>query len=414
MKVREKDRQILRDLAAQYMEVCKRQQESKALWRDFNSLKKVRPPVYCMVFFATHMEDELAAIVSPYETEKHLHAVEYWFRTRLWAAGIPDDSMYDPWYTVEAPCRRPATGIWGIEREIVKDPNGKGWRCMPVFEEMDDLKKLVATPHEVVEKDCEATRMLRDIFGDILPVHEKRSTMYPIWGGTDLSEAAGALFGLQELLFALYEEPGMVHGLMAFMRDAVIANLKQGEQAGDWSLADQQNYSSPAFVDDLPDPAPNSYGARLKDLWFFTHAQEFEGVGPDQHEEFLLNYQLPIMELFGLVNYGCCETLDNKIDLLRKIPNLRRILSGPRADLKRTAEQVGRDYCISWRPNPASMVSQGFDPDNVRKQIRQALQDSKGCNVEIVLKELLTVEGDLSRLFKWAEIARQEAENFEY
>jgi hypothetical protein len=59
------------------------------------------------------------------------------------------------------------------------------------------------------------------------------------------------------------------------------------------------------------------------------------------------------------------------------------------------------------------MVSQGFDPENVRKQIRQALQDSKGCNIEIVLKELLTVEGDLSRLFKWAEIARQEAEDFE-
>ena len=127
-----------------------------------------------------------------------------------------------------------------------------------------------------------------------------------------------------------------------------------------------------------------------------------------------MNYQLPIMELFGLVNYGCCETLDNKIDMLRKIPNLRRILVGPRADLKRSAEQIGRDYCISWRPNPAAMVSQGFDADNVRKLIRQALQDGKGCNVEIVLKELLTVEGDLSRLFKWAEIVREEAEAFQY
>ncbi len=413
MNTRAKDRQILRDLAEQYMAICEKQQESRQLWYDFNSLKQVRPPVYCMVFFATHMEDELAAVIPPCETEAHLHAVEYWLRSRLWAAGIPDDSMYDPWYTVEAPRRMPSRGNWGIDRKIVADPDGKGWRCMPVFKEIDDLKKLEATPHEVLEKECEKTRKLRDIFGDILPVHEKRSTVYPIWGGTDLSESAGALFGLQELLFALYEAPDLVHGLMTFMRDAVVANLKQGEEAGDWSLADQQNYSSPAFVEGLPDPAPNSYGARLKDLWFFTHAQEFEGVGPDQHEEFLLNYQLPIMELFGLVNYGCCETLDNKIDMLRKIPNLRRILAGPRADLKRTAEQVGRDYCISWRPNPAAMVSRGFDPDHVRKQIRQALRDSKGCNVEIVLKELLTVEGDLSRLFKWAEIARQEAEAFD-
>lgn len=414
MKTRAKDRQILRDLAKQYMEVCERQQKSRQLWHDFNSLKKVRPPVYCMVFFATHMEDEIDVAIPPCETEEHHHELEYWLRSRLWASGIPDDSMYDPWYTVEAPRRMPSCGNWGIEREITADKDGKGWRCMSVVKDVEDLKKLVATPHEVLEKDCEKTRELRDIIGDILPVHESRSTIYPIWGGTDLSESAGALLGLQELLFALYEKPQLVHGLMGFMRDAVIANLKQGEKAGDWSLADQQNYSSPAFIDCLPEAAPNSYGAKLKDLWFFTHAQEFEGVGPDQHEEFLLNYQLPIMELFGQVNYGCCETLHHKIDLLRKIPNLRRILAGPRADLKRSAEQIGRDYCISWRPNPASMVSQGFDPDNVRKQIRQALRDSKGCNVEIVLKELLTVEGDLSRLFKWAQIARQEAELFEY
>jgi hypothetical protein len=42
--------------------------------------------------------------------------------------------------------------------------------------------------------------------------------------------------------------------------------------------------------------------------------------------------------------------------------------------------------------------------------IRQALVDSKGCHIEVMLKELMTVEGDLSRLFKWTEIARQESE----
>ena len=51
-----------------------------------------------------------------------------------------------------------------------------------------------------------------------------------------------------------------------------------------------------------------TYGAKLKDLWFFSHAQEFECVSAAQHEEFLLRYQMPIIEKFGLVNYGCCET----------------------------------------------------------------------------------------------------------
>lgn len=197
---------------------------------------------------------------------------------------------------------------------------------------------------------------------------------------------------------------------MAFMRDAVMENLKQGEAAGDWSTAESNNYAVPAYGHELPDPAAHSHGARLKDICFFTHAQEFEGVSPAQHKEFLLDYQMPIMKLFGLVNYGCCETLDNKVEILREIPNLRKLLAGFRADLPRMIEDVGSDYIISRRPNPATRVSCGFDPEAVRQQIRRALEMSKQCHVEVVLKELLTVEGDMSRLIKWAQIAREEAE----
>ena len=210
-------------------------------------------------------------------------------------------------------------------------------------------------------------------------------------------------------MYALYEKPELVHSLMRFMRDAVLANLEQGEAAGDWSTADNQNYGMPAHTRGLPEPKANSYGARLKDLWFFAHAQEFEGVSPAQHQEFLLQYQMPIMERFGLVNYGCCETLNHKIDMLRTIPNLRRILMGPLADMKRGCEQIGKDYIVSWRPSP-EVVSHGFDEQRIRRIIRQGLMDSRGCHVEIMLKEMITIEGDISRLFKWTEIAREEAE----
>jgi hypothetical protein len=280
---------------------------------------------------------------------------------------------------------------------------------MPVLGNLEDLDQLEATPHRVLEKDCERTRLLRDIFGDVLPVHENRSTAYRCWGGTDLSEAAGALLGLEELLTLMYADPALVHTLMGFMRDAVVTNLKQGEAAGDWSTAEHNNYSLPPHVDDLPDPEPNSHGARLSDLWFFTHAQEFEAVGPKQHEEFLLAYQMPIMALFGLVNYGCCETLDGKVDMLRKIPNLRRICIGPRADVRRSAEQIGGDYVLSWRPNPA-MVGAGYDLEECRRIVRQGFRDGRGSPIELMLKEMMTIENDPQRLIDFARMARAEAE----
>jgi hypothetical protein len=202
----------------------------------------------------------------------------------------------------------------------------------------------------------------------------------------------------------------MVHHLMGFMRDAVISNLTQGEEAGDWSTAEHNNYFMPPFVDGLPDPAPNSHGARLKDLWFFTHAQEFEVVGREQHEKFLLQYQMPVMELFGLVNYGCCETLDGKIDMLRQIPNLRRICIGPNASVPRSAEEIGGDYAISWRPSPA-MVGPGFSIDECRRIVRQGLLDSRGCHIEVMLKEIMTIENDPARLVDFASMAKVEAES---
>jgi len=405
-------RERIRDLTRLYLDLCHSDRNARArqLWRDHNSLRKTRPPVVCCWYFASRIYDEIEPALPPLLAEEQPYrAVENWLRLKLWGATIGDDTVYTPWYTMRAEMQKPSAGNWGIERNRIHDEVSRGWRNMPVFTELADLARLEATPHVCLDDDTPDIRAVRDLIGDIMPVHVNKSTVYPIWGGTDLSEAAGSLLGLSELLLALYENPKLVHELMAFTRDAVLANLDQGRAAGDWSLADGCNYAMPPDVDDLPAPRPNSHGADLGDLWFFTHAQEFEAVSPAQHDEFLLQYQMPIMARFGLVNYGCCETLDNKIDMLRRIPNLRRILMGPRADLARGCDRIGRDYVVSWRPNP-TMVAGGFDAAAVRAAIRNGFAAARGCNIEIMLKEMMTVDNDLSRLFKWTDIAMQEAE----
>ena len=69
---------------------------------------------------------------------------------------------------------------------------------------------------------------------------------------------------------------------------------------------------------------------------------------PSDIEEFLLRYQLPILRRFGLTAYGWCEDLTHKIDMLRQIPNLRRIAVSPFAGVARCAEQIGADYALSF------------------------------------------------------------------
>jgi hypothetical protein len=136
-------------------------------------------------------------------------------------------------------------------------------------------------------------------------------------------------------------------------------------------------------------------------------AQEFAAVSPAMHEEFLLRYQLPILSRFGLSAYGCCEDLTHKIDMLRRIPNLRRIAVSPFADVARCAERIGRDYVLSYRPSPADMVGYGFDPDRIRSILRRDLRACAACHVDITLKDVETVQGDPDRVGRWVKITRE-------
>ena len=54
-------------------------------------------------------------------------------------------------------------------------------------------------------------------------------------------------------------------------------------------------------------------------MWGFCESQETVGVSPKMFEEFVFAYQLPILDRFGLNIYGCCEPLDRRFDIVKRI-----------------------------------------------------------------------------------------------
>lgn len=108
--------------------------------------------------------------------------------------------------------------------------------------------------------------------------------------------------------------------------------------------------------------------------------------------------------------YGCCEDLTNKIDVIKKLKNLRRIGVSPFADLRKCAERICGDYIFSWRPNPSDMVSMGVDEEYVRKYIREGIMIMKenGCKYDITLKDVETVSSDADVIPFWTRIVRDE------
>ena len=89
------------------------------------------------------------------------------------------------------------------------------------------------------------------------------------------------------------------------------------------------------------------------------------------HEEFEIPYMQRIYARFGLGYYGCCEPLDDRIDLVRKIPNVRKISMSPWTNQERGAKAIGGDFVFSRKPSPALLATDHFNVESVEKDLRR-------------------------------------------
>lgn len=397
------DRAAIRELARRYREVCEQpiQEERRRLWRAHNSLKPTRPLIYLR---GGNAWAEVPEIGRRETRDPFLQAYERDLRFRLYWASLGDDSIFEPWLTV--PSVQKARLMWGVAIDSRRPAEAGGaWKHDPPLKDLRDLSGLVP-PRHAIDAAATAARAdrLRDALGDILAVHVERRTDYHSFNA-DLSHALGMLRGIEQIMFDMTDDPDGLHRLMAFLRDGVLAVQGECEAAGDWRLGAHENQAMP-YAEELADPRANGPSVTRDKLWGFAAAQEFAVVSPGMHDEFLFQYQKPILEKFGLVAYGCCEDLTRKIPMLRRLKNLRRIAVSPMADVRACAEGIGTDYVISWRPSPADTVCCGFDPDRIRRLTRAALAACRGRHMDITLKDVHTVCGEPDRLREWVRIVR--------
>lgn len=394
------DHKIIRDLALQYKDICAEpvQNERRQLWSLHNSLIMTRPLIYVRAFAWKEMPESACSCVDPF-----FRAYEDFFRNRLFWNNLGDDSIFEPWVTV--PATMTCYG-WGVDvHRSYSDEHAGSFKVDYPLRELADIEKLRMPWHGVDEKrTADDVGKLTDAIGDILPINVDRAPAYRMWTG-DISTDLGYLRGIENVMMDMMENPEWLHRLVAFMRDGILHTHQQAEAVGDWGLAAHQNQAMP-YAQDMRNPAANVNNITRKDLWGYMAAQEFTAVSPDMHNEFMLQYQLPILKQFGLVAYGCCEDLTHKIDMLRQIKNLRRIAVSPFAKVDRCAEQIGRDYVISYRPSPADMVSYDFDAVRINTILKRDLAACRNCHVDITLKDVETVGRDPSRVKKWVQITR--------
>jgi len=208
------------------------------------------------------------------------------------------------------------------------------------------------------------------------------------------------LHGVEKTMVDLLERPELMHATIKRFTEIGYSRMKQMESEGLLGNGNPDIHFTPAYSSVTTKDQP----AQLKDVWFRGAAQILSAVSPAMWDEFELQYAKPLMAEFALVYYGCCEALDNKIPLLRTVPNLRKIGVSPWANPEKCAEQIGGDYVFSYKPNPAA-VAGAFDRETTRAEIARVLETCKknGCPCEFILKDISTISYKPTNLIEWVK-----------
>lgn len=386
--------------------------EKAGLWRRLNDLQSARPMVWIneIPWHEMNVDGELTLrTVHPWarELETRLRRTLYQWRH------MPCDMIVSDF--LECPLAVHSSDF-GIHEEVdvartdeSSDIVSRHFRVQ--IREPSDIEK-IRMPR--VSHDAETTAAtfaaMRDLFRDIIPVRKVGQThiWFTPW------DYLIRWWGLEEAMVDLVERPDMVNAAVERMVDAWMVELDQFVEQNLLSL-DCNNTrvgsGGYGYTWDLPGAKFDPARVKPANMWGCSNAQIFSEVSPDMHWEFALRHDMRWLERWGLAYYGCCEPLGRKIHLLRRIRNLRKISISPWNDFPKVIDAIRGDYVFSFKPSPAIFVEQTWNPDKARAYLEGVMARARGiCHVEIIMKDVSTVGYRPERLWDWARIAMEVAE----
>ncbi|MDP6777910.1 MAG: hypothetical protein QGI83_14220 [Candidatus Latescibacteria bacterium] len=407
--IAQRDRNILRELGKRKAEIAALpvQDERRRAWSKLNDLYSERPMVWIfeIPWHEMNVDDELTLRCE----DEPARTLELALRRELYQWDhMPGDMVIGPAIEVGPSVRDTGFGLSEQVDIAQTDPASsvvsRSYHIQ--IRNEGDIDK-IQTPEVTLDAEMWDRRyeLLSEIFDGVLPVERAgfKSTSIAPW------DLLVRLTGVDELLIDMHERPAYVHKSIDRLTRAHIRRLEKYEDLN--ILApnnDRWLGGGYQFTDGLPGASMNPDRIVPSDMWGRTMSQIFSAVSPAMHEEFALQYECRYLSRFGLTYYGCCEPLDKKVDILRNnVPNLRKISMSPWIDLDLAAENVDTDFVFSFKPNPAVLAVDQWDPAFVRKDMAATLERLEGLHVELVMKDISTVRYEPQRLWEWARIASE-------
>ena len=401
----QKDREIIRELAKKTMEIAvsDKHVRMRQRFRDSNDRKIVRPPLIMeeIPWHEMNLDGELDCLCE----DNGLRRMEYSLRVALFREKhFRCDNYIEPVWEIRKSFTNTGIGFEAKEQQLAVDKNNH--IVSHHYEDVLPDEKALEAYHDPVitahpEIDAKNKERLEELIGDILPVQVRgHGIYYAPW------DQIARLRGVEPILIDVYDRPEFLHKIMALYTRSMRLTMDQMDAQGLYDPRGLALHCTPNAVTPPHEPDPAHYTSA--DIWFRTMAQMFSSISPDAHYEFDMQYSIPLASRCAYTYYGCCEPLYDRIDKVKMYPNLRKVGCTPWSNVEKTAEQLGGDYVLSRKPNPAS-VAHKTDPELVKKDIEDTVKTclKYGTPCDITLKDISTVGYKPENLIVWAEAASE-------
>lgn len=425
---------VLRELASRQAEIAAlpEQGEATVAWLRLNGLRPERPMVAIDQLPWSEMADD-PELVNQCQ-DPFLRGLETDLRRTLFAWDhFRADMVVNPVMLIPKVIR---VGSWGIARqeETAATEAANQVVAHRFFDQLEDEASadLIRTPDVCLDAaaTAELEERAHEVFDGVIPVrmqgwvpssplwpglYEQPETRHLVadWqpemlnSGGDFWDVISYWRGVDAVLIDLADRPEHMHRIIDRVVNAHLGMLDQMEAQGLLGHTMATVHCTPAWTDELPAGDFNPDRPRAKDLWTMGMAQILTSASPAMFAEFEVPYTSRWYERFGLGYYGCCDVLDRKIDLVRRIPNVRKISISPWANVERSADAIASDYVMSRKPNPARLAMDGWEPEGVEQELREAVETCRrtGTPLELILKDVSTIRHRRDRLEEWVRIA---------
>lgn len=412
-KISQRDRQILRRLAAKQMEYSQLpiMKERTREWREHHNFCGKRPMIHLeMGTFSQEIIPQRLECEG--ETARNLEWQLYdnFLNFEL----FDDDRIVSDYFKVGYSTYFTLFGQ-KISADHVKNSEGNdlGHRFRYVIHDLhEDADKLGKTEFGYAESK-EETRayqsQLNEIFGDILPVKIECDALYSV-----PTQDVIHMMGMEQAMFAMYDYPDEFKAMMNRIADDTIAYYRWAEQEGLIMPTTEGQWLGQGtfcYTDELP--GEEEFKKRpftTKDVWGFMDSQETVSISPEMFEEFIFPCYERIANQYGLLSYGCCEPVHPIWDnCLSKFEHLRKVSISPWCDEEFMGERLrGRKTIYHRKPFPNFLgVGETLDEEAFKKHINKTLSAARGCELEFTQRDVYSINHDIPKAHRYVELIRE-------